>query len=294
LDKQNTASSKKRCFEFRQLVFFARMGTMASMDTVAPPAGLTAALKRTPVQQVRYFESIGSTMDAAADWLNVGLDQPALVVANQQTSGRGRLQRAWISTPDAALTFSLILPLLSGEETRMPLFSPAAGLALALALEQEFNLKPVIKWPNDVLLNDAKVCGVLAEAHWPATGAPYAVLGVGVNIGVRSIPPETRFPATALELSVGEPVDRWQVLAAWLTAFTELRSWIGQKHFLDAWRSRLAYLGKAVRLETPTGVINGKLIGISPQGDLQLELSQGQQAQFTAGDLSLRPAQIPQ
>lgn len=255
------------------------------------PSDLKAALKEVSLTQVRYFETIGSTNSAAIEWVESGLAEPALVVANHQTQGRGRLERRWVTQAGAGLAFSLILPAAPPEISHLALFSPLGALALCAVLEQDLRLQPAIKWPNDVLLNGLKVSGILAEAVWLDPHTAVVVLGIGVNITPTALPPpeEMRFPATSVESAAGHAVERWPLLAACIQNILEMRAWISDERFITAWLQRLAYRDQRVQVVTAAGPVEGILVGITPLGDLRLKLDQGQEVCYSAGDVSLRP-----
>ena len=249
------------------------------------------ALSRLPVPAYRYYESVTSTNDLALAWAASGAPDGALVVADTQTAGRGRMSRRWITPPDSALAFSLVLRPTKQELDKPALFSPLGGLALSIALESLFDLHPAIKWPNDVLLNGKKTAGILAESVWQEDKPLAIVLGIGVNVGLASVPPadEVMFPATCIEAAAGKPVERYNLLAALLTALLKWRQQLPHPAFLQAWQDRLAFIGEQVQLIQPDQkTINGRLAGINPQGDLCLTLPDGSQSSFAAGDVHLR------
>ncbi|MDX9864175.1 MAG: biotin--[acetyl-CoA-carboxylase] ligase [Anaerolineaceae bacterium] len=249
------------------------------------------ALSRLPVPAHRYYASVTSTNDLALAWAASGAPDGALVVADTQTAGRGRMSRRWITPPGSALAFSLVLRPTAQELAKPALFSPLGGLALSIALESRFNLHPAIKWPNDVLLDGRKTAGVLAESTWQ-NGKPQAIiLGIGVNVGLASAPPadQVQFPATCIEAAAGKPVDRFDLLAALLTALFTWREQLPTPAFLQAWEKRLAFVGEQVQLIQPDQqTITGRLTGITPQGGLCLTLPDGTQTSFAAGDVTLR------
>lgn len=248
-------------------------------------------LSRLPVPAYRYYESVSSTNDLALAWAASGAPDGALIIADTQTAGRGRLSRRWITPPDSALAISLVLRPTEQEMEKPALFSPLGGLALSIALESRYKLQPTIKWPNDVLLNNRKTAGILAESTWQ-DGKPLAiVLGIGVNVGLTSVPPadEVQFPATCIEAAVDKPLDRYDLLSALLVAFFEWREQLPAPAFLRAWKERLAFVGEQVQIIQPEQKsITGRLAGITPQGDLRLVLPDGTENYFSAGDVHLR------
>ena len=131
---------------------------------------LQESLSDLPLGEIRYYEQIGSTNTIAKQWAHAGAPDLSLVVADEQTAGRGRLDRIWVTHPGAALAFSLVMQLQSQstppaprQEKVLPFLTALGAVAVSAALRQEFGLTTEIKWPNDVLLNRRKVSGVLAE-----------------------------------------------------------------------------------------------------------------------------------
>ncbi len=245
-----------------------------------------------PDGAVRYFDTIGSTNDAALEWLTAGAPELALVIADQQTSGRGRLGRKWITRPGSAVAASLILHPTDAESAHLPLFSPLAGLALCETLEEDYHLAPQIKWPNDVLLEGKKTCGILAEASWSGNKCQGLVIGIGINIARDSVPPDSEvlFPATCLEAHTSLVVERYALLAGWLKAFQRRRGQLGSPEFITAWKNRLAFLHREVKIVQSKGEeIVGTLENVLENGDLVLRDALDQNHYFQAGDVHLRP-----
>lgn len=239
---------------------------------------------------LRYLESTGSTNDDALRWLEEGAPEYAAVFADEQTKGRGRLQRKWVTNPGAALAVSVVLYPAQYEIRQIPLFAPLAGIALADALEGLFGLSPQIKWPNDVLLGEKKVSGILAESHWVGSDLRGMVIGTGVNITVGSIPPVEMltFPATCLESELGIEVNRWQVLTSYLEKLVHWREYLGKDMFLQYWMEHLAFKNREVEISgTQAEIVSGILKGISPEGGLLIQEGTIQHC-IQAGDVHLR------
>ena len=176
------------------------------------------------------------------------------MIADQQTKGRGRLGRAWVTNPGAALAFSVILRPTAEEIEHLALFSPLAGLAVCLAL-QNLHLPAEIKWPNDVLLARRKTCGILAESAWQGAQAAGSGYWDWNQCCTSSVPPaaEVLFPATCVEEHLDEPVDRLELLRSVLKSFFEWRKHVGSAGFIQAWESRLAFKGEMVTLKNSGG-----------------------------------------
>jgi BirA family biotin operon repressor/biotin-[acetyl-CoA-carboxylase] ligase len=253
---------------------------------------LRISLSGLPVPDIRYFDSAGSTNDEALAWVAEGADDGCLVVADQQTRGRGRFRRQWITRAGAALAFSLILRPTSAELHRAGFFSPLGAIAICQALEVDPALMPSIKWPNDVLLLRKKVAGILVEASWVGDRPQAVVIGIGINIAAEAVPPasELLFPATSVEEAAGKPVDREALLRAILQALFTWRKQMRSEAFLQAWEARLAFRGEWVQIENSgQAPMTGQVMGIDPGGNLLLRNQAGETTTIAVGDLHLRP-----
>lgn len=255
---------------------------------------LRRSLAGLPIPAIRFFDQIDSTNAEALRWSEAGAPDGALVVADTQTAGRGRISRRWVTNPGAALAFSLVLRPRPSEVDRPGLFSPLGALAVAQALEVGQGLEPQIKWPNDVLLDGRKVCGILAETAWMGERLDAVIVGIGVNVLREALPAqeELLFPAVSVEEALGSRPARVDVLRASLAFLFAWRERISSSQFLQAWETRLAYRGKQVQIENAGGEpVRGLLLGVSAAGDLRLSINSGEEVRIHAGDVRLRPAQ---
>lgn len=258
---------------------------------------LKAALRDLPLGGILYFDRTASTNDLAMAWAAEGASDLALVSADEQTAGRGRGNRKWITPPGTALAFSLILRPEGMERKSVPLFSGLGALAVAQALEK-YILKPEIKWPNDVLLNRAKVCGVLAETIWSGEEVESVVMGIGVNVWAESVPSTEllNFPATSLETVLEgsqltiRTIDRLSLLHDILKALLDLRPYMLSDFFLNALETRLAFRGEWVEIWVDgQPVLPGKVEGLERDGSLRLRSPDGKDFSIHFGDVHLRP-----
>jgi len=253
---------------------------------------LRAALAHLNLAVVYYLDTVGSTNDYARQLAESGAADGTLVVADEQTRGRGRLDRRWLTPAGSALAFSLVLRPSPAEIERVGLFAPLCGVAVCAALRLEFGLAAEVKWPNDVLLERRKTCGVLVEAHWLGATLQSVIAGIGVNVARASVPPPGAllFPATCVEEQVGRPVARESLLAAVLAAFGSWRSRLGSPAFLETWESWLAFKGEMVNVESAAGILSGRVLGVTPDGSLRLQTAFGSEQAVSVGDVRLRPA----
>ncbi len=243
--------------------------------------------------RILRYESVPSTNTEVARLAAEGAAEGLAIVADEQTAGRGRLQRAWSSTKGAGLYFSILLrPNLALD--RWPLLTFVAALATGDALLEASQVQTDIKWPNDLLANERKICGILAEAIETPTGRA-VVLGIGINLTNQAFPPELMNAATSVANESGRSPERESILAALLNALARWYSLLqepeGAEKIVAAWSSRSSYAsGKLVQVTNGDETLQGLTRGIENDGALRLETAQGIQL-IRAGDVtSVRPA----
>jgi BirA family biotin operon repressor/biotin-[acetyl-CoA-carboxylase] ligase len=234
---------------------------------------------------VLRFESLPSTNTELARLASQGAAEGVSVVADEQTAGRGRLQRAWSSPKGAGLYFSILLrPTIP--QNYWPLLTFMAAVAVGDALRQAAGVKTDIKWPNDLLSGERKICGILAEAIDTPSGRA-VILGIGINLTQNAFPPELENVATSVSEASGRPADREQVLAALLEALS--RWYASLEHpaeIVDAWSNRSSYaIGKLVQVSNGDDVWQGTTCGVEPDGALRLRTTSGEIKLVRAGDV---------
>ncbi len=240
------------------------------------------------------FDSLPSTNTEAARQAANGAPEGLCIIAREQTSGRGRQQRAWISPPGAGLYFSLILrPRL--DTSRWPLITLMAALAVADALRDACSLSVDIKWPNDIYAEERKLCGILAEMIETPTGRA-CIVGIGINLRENAFPAELREVAASVETLTGRVPDVERLLPS-LTHFIAERYQIlqaadGAEQTLSAWSARSSFAsGKRVRVVLAAEILEGITRGLEPDGALRVETEAGEIKIIRAGDVTaLRPA----
>jgi BirA family biotin operon repressor/biotin-[acetyl-CoA-carboxylase] ligase len=252
---------------------------------------LRKTLSEIPLGGLQIYHQVGSTNDIALAWAADGAPDFSMVYAEEQTSGRGRGDRRWYTPMGTALAFSLVLRPMLGEQQTVPLFSGLGAMAVCEALGM-CALQPEIKWPNDVLLNRRKVCGVLAEAVWTGGNVDSIVLGVGVNVRPGSVPSadQLNFPATSIETEMGESVNREGLLKDILQALVYWRGLLTKDVFPNAWEKHLAFLGEQVEIRTealPARI--GQIEGLERDGSLRLRSPNGRVFTVQFGEVHMRP-----
>ena len=243
--------------------------------------------------RILRFESLPSTNTELARQASEGAGEGLSVVAEEQTAGRGRLQRAWSSPRGAGLYFSILLqPTIPQDQWSLITFM--AALAVGDALSEACDVNTDIKWPNDLLSGERKICGILAESvETPAARA--VIVGIGINLTADAYPSELSDVATSVaEASPGGTPEREILLAALLRALSRWYSLLhevdGAEKIVAAWTSRSSYAtGKLVQVANGNEVWQGTTRGVESDGALRLETADGMKL-VRAGDVSVRSA----
>jgi len=245
-------------------------------------------------QSLRGFEAVGSTNARAAQWAADDAPEGATVLTEYQKTGRGRHGRDWTADEGQNLLFSVVLrPALPPD--RFGLLTIAAGVAVAEAIEPFVSPHPArLKWPNDVLLEGRKTCGILLESSLtpPNTNA-VVVLGVGLNVNQADFPDALADTATSLRLTTGRSVPRAPLLARLLRALERRYDAVqadGADAVRPAYRERLAALGTPTTLRVPgtDQTLSGTVEGITDTGALRLRTADGSETTVHAGDVTTR------
>jgi BirA family biotin operon repressor/biotin-[acetyl-CoA-carboxylase] ligase len=239
------------------------------------------------------FDSLPSTNTEAAREAASGAPEGLCIIAREQTSGRGRQQRIWISPPDAGLYFSIILrPRL--DVSRWPLLTLMAALAVTDALAETCALSPDIKWPNDIYAGGRKLSGILAETVETPQGRA-CIVGIGINLKESAFPAELSEVAVALETLTGNAPDIESLLQSLTRAiahrYQALQEPGGTELTLAEWSARSSFAqGKRVRVALDTEQLEGITRGLEPDGALRVETDAGDIKVIRAGDVTaLRP-----
>ncbi len=233
--------------------------------------------------RVRSYASVSSTMDVARRLAESGRAEGTLIVADTQTSGRGRFNRPWASPPGTNLTFSIVLRP-SPELLRD--VNMAATVALVRCIRDMTGLKPTVKWPNDLRIGSKKVCGVLVEGAL-AGDASYVILGIGMNVNYDPSPVlDPPAEATSLASELGRDVSRLDVLRSFLRTFDALyRTLDAGDSLYQEWRSCLDTLGQHVRVRWGDTTEEGMASNVDRNGDLILRRADGSTVSLNAGEV---------
>jgi BirA family biotin operon repressor/biotin-[acetyl-CoA-carboxylase] ligase len=209
---------------------------------------------------IQRFAEVDSTNRRALDDARSGVAEGAVVVADHQTAGRGRLDRTWEAAPGSSLLVSVLLrPVLEPGRTHVVVM--AAALALRDAVADVAGFVPVLKWPNDLVVGDRKLAGLLAEREGDAV-----VVGAGLNVRGDAFGAELADRATACELEAGRTIDRDELLDRFLAALADRLDALDR--VVEDYRAALGTIGRSVRVETSAGIVAGTAVDVRDDGAL--------------------------
>jgi BirA family biotin operon repressor/biotin-[acetyl-CoA-carboxylase] ligase len=241
---------------------------------------------------VHYFHSLDSTNSKAYQLALNGVEEGEVIIAESQEKGRGRMGRQWFSPPFLNLYLSVILrPKIPPHQA--PLITLMAAVATADAIQKFSGLVPLIKWPNDILLRERKVAGLLNEIHSEMDRIHFVILGIGVNLNIdeKMFSKEIRTVATSLKIEMGRTVSRKAFLQFLLL---ELEGWYsillegGSDPILKAWRERARIKGRRVKVTSFGETLAGVAIDLDSDGALILGTEDGRRKRVVAGDVQYK------
>jgi len=251
------------------------------------PASITSNLGTHFIgQRVICYPSLTSTMEVAKQEAQLGAIEGTVVIADEQTAGRGRIKRVWLS-PKGSIALSIIL---YPSVVNLPSLIMLASLAVVHSIEAVTGLRSQVKWPNDVLVNDRKVCGILIESSLRGNIVDYAIIGIGVNVNLRlSDFPEIPATATSLSAELGREVSHLRVIRRLLVEVERLYLVLqAGESIYEEWRDSLVTLGRRVRVKSGKTVYEGVAESVARDGSLLLRHSNGNLSKIVAGDATLR------
>jgi len=250
------------------------------------PADIKRNLKTELIgKKVIVYPSLPSTNDIAKREARKGAREGTVVLAEEQTAGRGRLKRAWLS-PRGSIALSIIL---HPTPAQLPYLIMVASLAVAHCIEK-LGLETQIKWPNDVLVKGKKVCGILIESDVRGSAVDYAVIGIGLNVNLLTADfPEIAATATSLSQELGKELSRREMIRCLLVEAENLYLALpeGDSVFRE-WRDQLVTLGKEVEVSSGKTGYKGVAESVASDGSLLLRQPDGNLIKIVAGDVSLR------
>ena len=251
------------------------------------PTSITKGLiTRFTGQNILYYPTLTSTNDIARQQALQKVPEGTAVIADQQTTGRGRLKRVWVS-PKGNIAVTIVL---YPARKNLHYLTMLASLAVLHSIEKTTGLKCQLKWPNDVLIKNKKVCGILLESQADAESVTFAVIGIGINVNMKLADyPEISSIATSLTDELGKEVSRLDLIRNLFIEMERLylRLQAGESP-LSEWRDNLITLGKNVHVRSGEDVFEGIAEAVADDGSLMLRCPDGSLMKFMAGDVTLR------
>jgi len=231
-------------------------------------------------QRIHYFPEIGSTMDAARELARKGAGEGTIVIAEAQAHGRGRLSREWLS-PKGGIYFTLVLrPSIS--PAYAPRINLMASVAVATTIRKLFGVNAELKWPNDVLIEGRKVCGILAEMDAEMDVVNFVNVGIGINANTSV--PQFEKTATSLKDTLRREISRKEFLSVLLMEIERRQALLMEADLLEEWKKLSVTLNKDVRIVATDEVIVGRAIDIDTTGALIIRKRNGSLKKALAGD----------
>ena len=260
-----------------------------AQDLLLPDSILPHLKSRRLGTTIHHFLDTGSTNDAARQLAEQDAPEGTLVLAEEQTQGRGRLGRSWLSERGAGIYASILLrPVLKPRDASV--LTLVAAVAGSEAIEQACGLRADIKWPNDLLLSGRKCCGILSEMQAGGDVIRYVIVGIGINVNHSDFPEELGRRATSLRIEGERPYSRLAVLCEFLLRFELLYDELQRSNclaVLQRWVDRSSFaFGKQVTVDLGSGrKLEGKTAGLSELGNLKVKLADGRVEEVMSGDI---------
>lgn len=242
-------------------------------------------------RNIIHYETVDSTQIEAKKFARNQAPEGTLVIAEEQTQGRGRMAREWHSSKKKGIWMSLIIrPKLPLEKA--PQFTLLTAIAVAKAIEEVTQLRPEIKWPNDILLDGKKVTGILTEVQGEPDHINYLVIGIGINVNHTQddFPEDVRDIATSLSIQANNSVSRVALIQSIMHYFEEYYQLYVEQGFVPLkpiWEKYAISIGKEIIARTVSGNIYGKAIGITDEGVLKLADDQGNIQLIYSADIDI-------
>jgi BirA family transcriptional regulator, biotin operon repressor / biotin---[acetyl-CoA-carboxylase] ligase len=285
-----------RIEELRKLGYDIQAGPHLGYHLISAPNvlhadDLLARLGKTRIigRDIRVFEKTTSTNDIIGRLAQDGVKEGAVVFAESQTKCRGRLGRCWESPPRKGLWFSVLLrPAIRPQAATQ--LTVAAATALVRAIESQTEIKPEIKWPNDILIRGKKVAGILTELTAELEQVKDITLGIGVDVNIDEFPPELCKIATSLKIESGEPVDRPALAAAILRELDRDYARICAGEFdglAEEWQERCTTIGQDVGIRLGDSIIRGRAESLDGEGAMLVRTQHGHLERIIGGEVTI-------
>lgn len=241
-------------------------------------------------REIKVLDTVGSTNDYLKELGSKGAEAGTVIIAREQTAGKGRLGRTWQSEKDDGIAMSILLRP-EKPPAEISAITPLTGLAVCRAVNDFCRLDSRIKWPNDIIVGKKKLVGILTEMSAEFDRVEYTVTGIGINVGQTTFPDEIAHKATSLLLETGRHIDRNKLVARVLKYIED--EIVGNHYSLQGisvkdYQSLCATIGRSVTFARGRRKISGMAVGISNSGELEVMLSNGTIANVNSGEVTVQ------
>lgn len=252
---------------------------------------IKAGIKGYIGREIFFYENVGSTNTIAAGLAEKGEAEGTVVIADSQYKGRGRFGRLWVSPPNVGIYMSIILrPKIEPKDVTF--ITMMAAVACTAALKKLTGLNVELKWPNDLIVSDKKMGGILTEMKITPGMIVYAITGIGINVNtdLDAFPEDIREVTTSVKIEKGVPYSRTEIIAE---ALNEIDYWYKmletekRKILFSEWQHLISTIGRKVVVSVGSEILTGFAESVSEEGMLMLRLPSGTLRRVSAGDLTL-------
>lgn len=262
---------------------------LSEESDVVSPQGISMHLKKNKGSKILVFKTLNSTNKKAKELAAEGAESGTIVIANEQTEGRGRLGRSFYSPADTGIYLSLIIrPNVKAQKG--VLITTFASVAVCRAIESVFGLQCEIKWVNDVLLNKRKICGILTEGitDFETGNLEHVILGIGVNFTTENFPDDIKNKAGSIQNTENKHIIRNKFIAELIDQLADITQEIQNGIFIEEYKNRSAALGKEIEVLGHENIRYGKAIDIDESGGLVISLENGENEILNSGEISIK------
>ncbi len=244
--------------------------------------------------EIKYFDTVTSTNELALNLPRDEVKEGLVILSEEQTKGRGRLNRNWYSKKGEGLWFSLILKP-EKEIERLPLLTLIGALAVHSAINK-LDIKTVLKWPNDILYKNKKLCGVLSQSRISGSKLERAVVGIGINVNQKKFSDDIKDQAISLRIIKNHFIQREKLLSNILDSFAFYYSQYRAEKYnkiIKQWKEKMSMMHKIINVKTVDNkLVYGEVIGITNKGELILKKQDGKIEKYIAGDVSINKTSL--
>ena len=265
------------------------MGDLKSPLDLSPDS-ISACIQGTVGKHILFFQSVVST-NTVASALPATAEDGTVILADSQQKGRGRLNRTWLSPPGLNIYMSIVLkPMIHVRYA--PFITMMTATACTTALRKVAPVHVTIKWPNDLMISDKKIGGILTESKNDSHKITHAIVGIGINVNAErsTFPRELRQLATSLKIETGQSVSREYVVCEILNNISEgyvfLKN-LKTARLLSVWKNLTSTIGKKVKVVVGNEILSGTAEAVDERGMLILRLQTGETRHISAGDVTV-------